>query len=215
MAFWDVGNYGTGHGVTVNLNATKNIVDDGYGNAETALGIEFFIGTQFGDSMTGNAANNHFGGNSGNDTLNGGGGDDDVHGDYGRDKVVGGGGNDQVSGGADDDTLTGGSGADLFNFFEQIDQAGVDTITDFAAGVDDIRIGGWGGGFAGPDLVAGQCRSGAGATSATTAAQRFIYDTTSGDLYFDRDGAGGSDAVLFAHLDNLAALTFQDFGIAF
>jgi Ca2+-binding RTX toxin-like protein len=42
--------------------------------------------------------------------------------------------------------------------------------------------------------------SGAGLTAAETDTGRIIYDTASGALYYDVDGAGGADAVQFAVL---------------
>ena len=55
---------------------------------------------------------------------------------------------------------------------------------------------------------------GAGETKAATADQRIIYNTDTGKLYFDIDGAGGEDAVLLARLTNHAALGLADFFIA-
>ena len=40
-----------------------------------------------------------------------------------------------------------------------------------------------------------------GAHKAHDSTDRIVYDKTSGDLYYDRDGAGGHHAKLFAILD--------------
>ena len=42
--------------------------------------------------------------------------------------------------------------------------------------------------------------SGAGLTAAQDAEDRFVYDTTTGALYYDADGLGGADAVAVAVL---------------
>ena len=219
LAFWNVGNNNQpGHGVVINLNAARNVVDDGYGNAENAINFEQFSGSRMADLMTGDGISNSFSGDNDNDTLFGGGGEDFLDGDWGRDVIFGGlGNNDHLNGGGENDTLTGGSGNDHFNFTWDLADAGVDTITDFTPGLDQIHIvPGWGGGFSDANLVANQFRSGAGITVANSGSQRFIYNSTTGDLYFDADGNGaGFTAVRFAVLSNHAALTFADISIDF
>jgi Ca2+-binding RTX toxin-like protein len=69
----------------------------------------------------------NFIGGSGNDTFSG----------FAQDDVIDGGdGNDTLGGGGGNDTLTGGTGNDTFIY----DAQGADTITDFEAGSDVIRI---------------------------------------------------------------------------
>ena len=51
-----------------------------------------------------------------------------------------------------------------------------------------------------PVLATNQFRSGAGLTSTENTTQRFIYNTTTGALYFDRDGVGGVPSVQIANL---------------
>ena len=215
LVFWNVGNNNdVGHGITFDFNLANNVVDDGYGNTENALGVEEIVGSRFNDRLTGNGAKNWLFGNDGNDTIGGGAGDDNVGGDWGSDRILGGGGHDHVYGGGGNDTLTGNGGADEFNFDWDLADTGVDKITDFAAGVDAIWIGSWwGGGIVNDFLVANQFRSGAGMTTANSATQRLIYNTSTGDLFFDADGAGGAAAVKFATLSNHAALTFDDINV--
>jgi Ca2+-binding RTX toxin-like protein len=80
---------------------------------DTYSGVEYVYGSEFNDTITGDAAINR---------LTGGGGDDHLD---------GAGGNDYLLGEAGNDTLTGGAGADVFVFDKAF---GNDTITDFWAG---------------------------------------------------------------------------------
>jgi len=43
--------------------------------------------------------------------------------------------------------------------------------------------------------------SGKGVTAATTVDQHLIYNSTTGNLYYDADGVGGKGAILFATID--------------
>jgi hypothetical protein len=47
-------------------------------------------------------------------------------------------------------------------------------------------------------------------TTATTADQRLLLNTSTGDLYFDADGSGDSAAVLLAHFNPGALPTVAD-----
>lgn len=71
------GNAGPAVGIQVDLTrATGQIVNDGFGNTETATGIEAIWGTDRADSVRGGAANNEFYMALGRDTMSGGGGSD-------------------------------------------------------------------------------------------------------------------------------------------
>ena len=52
---------------------------------------------------------------------------------------------------------------------------------------------------------------GAGVTSAADSSDRIIYNTTSGALFYDADGLGGTAAVQIALIGNKAILTSDDF----
>jgi len=66
--------------------------------------IEKFIGTSFGDQVTGNLAVNDIRGGDGNDTIRGLDGGDMLYGEGGHDLLVGGAGNDRLDGGDGLDT---------------------------------------------------------------------------------------------------------------
>lgn len=85
-------------------------------------------------------------GSSGKDTLIGGSGKDTIYGNDGADSLIGGKGNDYLSGGKGNDTLIGGKGTDTLiggdgkDVFVYESGGGKDTITDYTAGQDKIRI---------------------------------------------------------------------------
>jgi len=64
-----------GAGVYVNL--ATGVVTDTYGNTESATGIEEINGSQYGDTLIGNAADNYFTGGDGGDSYDGGASDFD------------------------------------------------------------------------------------------------------------------------------------------
>ncbi|MBD2495351.1 S8 family serine peptidase [Nostoc sp. FACHB-280] len=157
---------------------------------------------------TGNFYNNTITGNSGNNTLNGGDGNDTINGGAGVDTLLGGNGNDNLIGGTGNDTLTGGAGRDRFTFNSPTE--GIDRITDFNVVDDTIAVSaaGFGGGLvAGAAIAASQFIIG---TAATTASQRFIYNNTTGGLFFDQDGSGAIAKVQIATLNTGLALTNAD-----
>lgn len=148
---------------------------------------------------TGNSGNNIITGNSGNNTLNGG---------AGVDTLLGGNGNDILIGGTGNDTLTGGAGSDRFTFNSRSE--GNDRITDFSV-VDDtivVSAAGFGGGLVvGSAIAASQFRLG---SAATTSSHRFLYDQTTGALFFDQDGTGAIAKIQFATLNTGLSLTNAD-----
>jgi Ca2+-binding RTX toxin-like protein len=147
-------------------------------------------GNSLNNSITGNGANNTLRGNSSNDTL------------------IGGGGNDTLVGGAGNDTLTGGAGKDRFTF--NLPNERIDRITDFLPVDDTIAISasGFGGGLvAGAAITAAQFRIGA---SATTANHRFMYNSTNGGLFFDKDGIGAIAQLQIATLNAGLTMTNND-----
>ncbi|MBL1208512.1 calcium-binding protein, partial [Geminocystis sp. GBBB08] len=126
------------------------------------------------------------------------------------DQLFGGDGNDTLTGGAGNDTLTGGTGSDFFRFNFSTER--VDRITDFNIIDDTILISrsGFGSGLVAGTLLPTQLRIG---SSATTSAHRFIYNSSSGGLFFDVDGSGATAAVQIATLNTGLALTNADIGV--
>ncbi|AFY62725.1 calcium-binding protein [Synechococcus sp. PCC 6312] len=150
---------------------------------------------------TGNTLNNTITGNSGANSLNGG---------LGVDRLIGGDGNDLLVGGAGNDSLTGGNGNDFFRFTARTE--GIDTITDFSkvsGNADRIQVlaSGFGGGLVVGTLAASQFILGTAATSST---HRFIYNQSTGGLFFDADGFGGTAQTQIATLSTKPGLVASD-----
>ncbi|MDB5432877.1 MAG: putative rhizobiocin/RTX toxin and hemolysin-type calcium binding protein, partial [Caulobacter sp.] len=143
----------------------------------------------------GNASDNTITGGALADNLSGKDGSDTLNGLAGVDTLSGGNGNDFLVGGAGADKLAGGAGADQFIYGSSAD--GGDSITDFDTTADLLVLSAAGFGIAGVGditFVSGTnpLASGAGPT--------LLYNTRSGAISWDADGAGGADAVLLATL---------------
>src|SRR5262249_53569918 len=157
------------------------VINDGYDNVETAVGIEDVVGSQFDDALTGGANSNRFRGADGNDTLAGRGGDDTLDGN---------GGDDSLDGGEGFDTLLGGRGADRFIF--SVTPTSADNVVDFSGlnhDGDTIRLSltvfSTLAGNAGDPLTASEFIAGSDATAAN---HHIIWDSVNGDLYYDPTG---------------------------
>lgn len=138
--------------------------------------------------------------------LIGGAGRDALFGSHGADRLNGGADADTLTGGAGADTLIGGAGSDLFRF-TVAPSTGVDVIEDFSAG-ERIALSTVVFSSIGPTIVAAEFFVGA---AAKTAAHRVIYDPTTGELLYDRDGSRTGAAMVFAELDPSLALTAANF----
>ncbi len=129
--------------------------------------------------------------------------------------VVGNDGSNRIDGDLGADTLAGAGGNDRFRFVTKLGGTNVDHVYDFtnAAGNNDrfdidnaVFLG-----LPAGKLAAGAFHAGT-VNVATQADDRIVYNTATGDLFFDRDGSGTAySAVHFATLDNKAALTAADF----
>lgn len=132
----------------------------------------------------------------------------DLEGTNANDFIDGQGGNDRLVGNLGNDTLTGGAGGDRFVFSSP--SQGIDLITDFNVIDDTINVSASGfraGLVANAAIQSSQFLIG---TSSTTASQRFIYNKTTGALFFDADGLGGATQVQLATLNPELTLTKAD-----
>jgi Ca2+-binding RTX toxin-like protein len=123
--------------------------------------------------------------------------------------VRGNAGNNIIDGKGGADQLWGLAGKDAFQFSTAPGTGNVDRIMDFnvrddAMWLDQSVFQGLGLGT----LPIGSFTKG---TSATQADDRIIYDPRSGNLYFDPDGFGGTDQMLFANVGTSLRLTHADF----
>ncbi len=126
-------------------------------------------------------------------------------------RLIGNSASNNIDGKLGADTMTGAGGNDNFIFSTTLGINNVDTITDFNVAADTIRIDN--AVFTG--LAAGALAAGAFLANTTgkaaAADDRIIYETDTGNLFFDRDGTGGAAAVQFATVSTGLALTSADF----
>lgn len=169
-------------------------------------------GNDFANTLTGNAGNNSFNGGLGGDLIMGMVGNDTIYGEAGNDFLQGNDGNDLLVGGAGLDELTGGAGADRFLFDSLTVSADRDTVKDFSA-AEDVFVFSRAvfaafastplGGLPGSAYFAG--------SAAQTADQHVIYNSATGNLFYDSDGSGSAAMVQVAFLGNKPTLTAQSF----
>lgn len=151
-------------------------------------------------------------GGSGVDTITGSAQADLLTGNAGADIISAGAGADTVTGGAGADTITLAAGADTLVFNSLV---GADTIADYVVADDSIQLSRatfTGLGAVGA-LTAAEFASGAGFTAGQDASDRIVYDTTSGNLYYDADGNGSGAAVLIGTFTGAPALVVGEFSI--
>ena len=163
--------------------------NDGFGSTDSLLRVENVIGSDGDDFLTGNSGNNSLTGRDGNDALIGGAGDDLLTGSMGA------------------DTLAGGEGSDQFVYLDPTE--GGDTITDFAVGTDKIAVVAAG---LAVGLLVGELRENrlAIGSAATGSDQRFVFDESSSELFFDADGSGDLPQQLIATLDGVSNISAGD-----
>jgi Ca2+-binding RTX toxin-like protein/subtilisin-like proprotein convertase family protein len=198
---------GNGNDTLNGGNGTDTVVESGNANFTltnsqlTGLGTNSLTSVEKAN-LTGGTGNNQI--NASAFTL----GAVTLNGKEGNDTLLGSNKNDTLTGGVGSDTLTGGAGNDRFTFNSSSE--GIDQITDFLVVNDtiDVKSAGFGGGLiASAAITAAQFLIG---TAATTANQRFIYDSTNGGLFFDQDGTGAIAQLSIATLTTGLAMTNAD-----
>ncbi|MFI0846810.1 calcium-binding protein [Mesorhizobium sp. IMUNJ 23232] len=184
---------GTGSDRAAYSSATKAVIvslanpaiNSGDAKGDSYNSIENLSGSNFNDALNGNSAKNAINGAAGNDTIKG----------Y-----------------AGNDTLTGYSGADNFVFNTALNAStNVDTITDFNFSADTIQL---------DDAVFAALTAGVLASAAFRAnttglagdsSDRIIYETDTGELYYDANGNASGGGILFAKVGIGLGITNADF----
>jgi Ca2+-binding RTX toxin-like protein len=151
---------------------------------------------------------------TGNDAITGAGNvlDNVITGNSAANTLFGLDGADTLDGGLGADTLQGGPGADTYVFSSALGGGNIDAIVNFNVADDTIQLNS--AIFTG--LAAGALDASAFVvgSAAADADDRIIYDSATGALYFDADGAGGVGQIQFATLAAGLALTSADFIVA-
>ena len=205
--------FGIGTTLSYLTNSTATggtlLVNDGVQTAEIALQGVFSAAGFQGATDAGNGTAVAYAVPLADQTLSGGAGDDGLIGGGGNDTISGGAGNDVLVGGGGADTLSGGSGNDTF-IFDTAPNA-VDSVTDFNAsssGADSDLIELSLATFTALTTASGSTLSatefassnGGGAGDTVGAAVHVIYDSATGNLYYDSDGLGAANRTLVATL---------------
>jgi Ca2+-binding RTX toxin-like protein len=196
-------------GLDVDVDRFLDLLDEGNGTAMNAYLFrepDTFLASNFSDRIVAYG---------GNDLVYGFYGDDVIKGMAGSDSLLGGPGNDVLNGGPGFDRLTGGPGSDVYVMQTQPSAASnVERIVGFVSGTDRIWL---------DDDIFTVLRTGRayqlresqfqanGTGTAIDANDRILYDTTSGELFYDRDGTGPIQPVRFAILSGDPQLEYDDF----
>jgi Ca2+-binding RTX toxin-like protein len=140
---YDVVSY-EGSDAAVTINLATSYANGGHATGDVFSFVYGVIGSDFGDSLTGDDLPSELSGGAGADTISGQGGSDQILGGSGSDILNGDGSGDSISGGAGNDTLDGGTGTDSMiggadNDTYVVDDAGDVTTEALNAGTDLVR----------------------------------------------------------------------------
>lgn len=154
-------------------------------------------------------------GSFGSSFLTGGAGHDQLTVVGGSDNILeGGNGNDKLAGGIGKDMLTGGTGNDTFIFNMALNATtNVDEITDYNVVADTIQLeNAVFTALTSTGVLAAALFAANSTGLAGDAVSRILYETDTGNLYYDQDGNGATYAgIQFATLTPNLALTASDF----
>lgn len=168
------------------------------------------VGNNLNNQLTGNNFSNNINGALGHDILNGEAGADTLIGGLGNDVVNGGIDNDRLEGGVGNDMLSGGDDADTFVFNSTLNATtNLDVISDFVTNEDRIELDRTF--FTKLTLGNLNVNNFHQGTAAVEADDYIVYDSNTGNLYYDSDGSGGAVAVNFAVLAGGASIVAADF----
>jgi Ca2+-binding RTX toxin-like protein len=129
---------------SVSVNLATGAAGGGQAEGDTIDGIENLGGSNFTDTLAGDAGANRLDGRDGDDLLDGGAGDDILLGDdspnpsgrSGNDVLNGGDGDDSLTGAAGADTLNGGAGVDQSDYYNSSAGVSINLATGSASGGD-------------------------------------------------------------------------------
>jgi len=199
-------------GLTVSLENPRANTGDAKG--DVYYQIRALTGSDFEDKLIGSDSVNVLNGGAGDDVLYGLGGTDTLKGGNGDDKLYGGDKNDVLEGGSGDDWLYGEDGYDMFTggagadrFYIDGPTGTYDKVTDFEHGIDKLAMSKSEysvQSLADIDFVSGR------RPMAESKGPTLLYNTESGQLWWDPDGTGSKDAVHTADLLNMPDFSLGD-----
>jgi Ca2+-binding RTX toxin-like protein len=183
----DLASYATAKAAVV-VSLANPSINKGDAAGDTFNSIENLSGSAYNDLVYGNSANNVINGDAGNDIIKG----------Y-----------------AGNDTLTGSAGKDTFVFNTALNAStNTDTITDFSVVDDVIQLDN---AFFTTLTTLGTLATAAFRANTTGLAadssDRIIYETDTGELYYDANGSASGGSVLFAKLGIGLGITAGDFAV--
>jgi Ca2+-binding RTX toxin-like protein len=193
--------------VSINLATATH---SGFAAGDTFVGIEGYLLTEAGDTMTGLDSP------SLGELIYGLGGDDRLVGLGGFDWLLGGDGADTLTGGFGFDLLIGGAGADRF-VYETGGQGGVgEGIADFQVGIDKLAFVTASKGITGLTLGQNLFIQNSNVTTITGSqgtgpGPTLIYDTSNGGLWYDANGNTAAGLIYLVGLSGTPVLTAADF----
>lgn len=193
-----LGNFSIGAAITgaanlATVNASGNtgtvVVDASTSTANMTMtgsfsGANTLTGGTGTDTITGGTAADSLTGGNGGDLINGGAGNDLLLGGLGADVINGEIGDDTITGGVGNDTLSGGEGLDDFVF--EAASNGVDTITGFVSGTDDLNVTAVG------SVLGGAIAGTTTVTAAGAATGASIFATDNQVFYLSFNGAAAN-----------------------